>query len=118
MGQVNVPFGIGTNHFPFQALVLDRMTYNVILGRDFLENYQAHIDLQNRVISLGTAQLPFVENCSGIPVMAKDPPICFIHAKTSFIIPPHSEIIVPGEVHHPPLTGDIGIVEPRKEFID
>ena len=62
MGQVNVPFGIDTNHFPFQALVLDKMAYDVILGRDFLENYQAHIDLQNRVISLGTTQLSFVEN--------------------------------------------------------
>ena len=118
LGQVHVPFEIGNNRFPFKALVLGKMAYDVILGRDFLEQYQANIDFQNRILSLGTAQFSSSDNCPQVPVLTSDPTICFIHANTSFLIPPQTEIIGPGVIAHTSLAGGIGIVEPRTEFVD
>lgn len=50
-GQINIPFTIGDHSYPFPALVIDRMAYDAILGRDFLEHYQAKIDLEKHVVT-------------------------------------------------------------------
>ena len=36
LGQVNLPLTIGANAYPFETLVIDNLTYPVVLGRNFL----------------------------------------------------------------------------------
>ena len=44
IGQVFIPITIDKQNYPFQFSVAKNITYDVILGRDFLLHYEAHID--------------------------------------------------------------------------
>ena len=47
----------------------------------------------------------------------REPNVCSIHAKSSFILPPNSEVLVPGELGDPCSIGEIGLVHPRDELL-
>ena len=48
LGQLEIPFEIDTHTYNFRALVIECLTYEALLGRDFLECYNAKIDLGQR----------------------------------------------------------------------
>lgn len=117
-GQIEVPFRIGNNLYLFKALVIERMAYDVILGRDFLAHYNAKIDLEHHVLTLDQAQFPFDVSRFADPDDSTDTNICFVHAKSSFVIPPSTEIIIPGDPSQSTEKGTTGIVETRQDFVD
>ena len=116
LGEVKLPFSINGKVYPFKALVIEAIAYDVILGRDFLEHYKAKIDLKNHVLELLSdittpESLPFVELYA-----AREPNICFVCARTSFIIPPNSEVLVPGELESQRPIGETGLVHSRDDL--
>ncbi|KAL9953146.1 hypothetical protein ACROYT_G040513 [Oculina patagonica] len=52
VGQVQVPLTIEDKTYPFDVLIIETIAYDVILGRDFLEYFNAKIDFQHRVLEL------------------------------------------------------------------
>ena len=59
LGQVNLPLTIGANAYPFETLVIDNLTYPVVLGRNFLMYFGSVIDLQDNTLTLtGTNSVP------------------------------------------------------------
>ena len=50
LGQLEVPFEIDKHVYTFKALVIECLTYEAILGRDFLEFYNAKIDLGKQLL--------------------------------------------------------------------
>lgn len=117
-GLINLPFTIGHNSYPFTALVIDKMAYDAILGRDFLDYYKAKIDLENHILTLGTDSLPFSSDYDSSADSTTNIPTCFVQAQSSFIIPPSTEIIAPAVLEHPAAKGTTGIIEPRQEFME
>lgn len=118
LGRVEVPFTIDENSYPFKALLIDTMAYDAILGRDFLEFYKAKIDLEHHTLALAGDSISFGTFCSDTPIEFAEPSICFAHAQSSFIIPPQSEIIVPGTLDDKGTTNTTAIVEPRAELTE
>lgn len=117
IGSTHIPFEIASEKYPFQALVIESLTYDVILGRDFLEFYNAKIDLEDHKLFLNNN--PLAPNS---PVQTAEPEeeknVCFIHAQSSFIVPPNSEVLVPGDLALPYSENDLGLVVPRAELTE
>ena len=116
LGQVELPFSINYRVYPFHVLVIETIAYDVILGWDFLEFYKAKINLQEHVLELQwdtSPQEPFP--FAKLPTQG-DPTICSIHAQTSFIIPPHSEVLVSGELGDHHQVGETGLVFPQGDL--
>ena len=98
LGQVETPFHIDGQEYSFKVLIIDTMTYDAILGRDILSHYKAKIDLGNQQLSLTCHTFPLAEDFSQEETNNTRPQTCSIHATSSFIIPPPSEVLVPGGV--------------------
>ena len=112
LGQVEIPFEIQAKIYPYRALIIQDLAYDAILGRDFLEQYEAKIDLKANVLDLEDRPSSF----SKINVDNKTPIVCFAIAQSSFILPPESETIVPAVLSEPHAPGLTGIVNPRAEL--
>ena len=50
IGRVMLPFAIGSKLFPFEAYVIQDLTFDVILGRNFFEKFSAKIDFDEGMI--------------------------------------------------------------------
>ena len=116
LGQDKLPFSINGSTYPFHVLIIESIAYDVILGRDFLEAYKAKIDLQDHVLELqhdvsSSEQFDFTH----MPDVS-EPTVCSIHATSSFILPPNSEVVVPGELGKNFQLGEVGLVNPRDEL--
>ena len=116
IGSTHIPFEIAGEKYPFQALVIESLTYDVILGRDFLEFYKAKIDLEDHKLFLHND--PLAPNSSVEAAEATEETVCGIHAQSSFIVPPNSEVLVPGDLALPHSEHDVGIVVPRVELTE
>ena len=86
----------------FEAHVIQDLTSDVILGRNFVEKFWAKIDFDEGMIRFkhGDEPLP----CDSDPVTLDNGNcgfefVCFVHAGTAFTIPPLSEIIVLGKLN-------------------
>ena len=111
LGQVELPFSIHGKTYVFKAFIIEIIAYDVVLGRDFLEHYKAKIDLQDHVLEL----LGDTPTQKPLPSAAVDdhrePNICFVHAQASFVIPPNSQGLVPGELGSQRPLGEVGLVQ-------
>ena len=116
LGQLQLPFQIENHTYSFKALVIASLTYEAILGRDFLEYYKAKIDLEQQTLCLGadSFSFPAFEGFSEAPVL--QPPSYSIHAQSTFLVPPRSEILVPAVIHQDVEINSVGIVDPRDEL--
>ena len=117
LGQLEIPCIIGDNNFTLQAYITEGVTFDIILGRDFLQKHKAKIDLNTNKIEFETVQnsFPFSE----YPDIS-DPDdyntVSSVHADKSFILQPNSETIFPAHLEIKLPEGAIGIVSPRQEL--
>ena len=83
-GVALVPFQIGEYNYTFYAYIIENLTYNTILGSDFLGHCQSVIDLDNHSLRL-------------LPPSEKPPPYlalslsCSVHAHKTCVLPPNTE---------------------------
>ena len=116
LGQVEVPFHINSRSYPFKALLIETMAYDAILGRDFLEFYKAKIDFERRTLTLEGDSSPFDEFDLETNTKHLEPEVFAVHAQSSFIIPPCTEIIVPGELDSSCVVASTALLQPRPEL--
>lgn len=50
--QEYLPLELGRGNFPHIALVIPKLIFSIILGADFLGEYKAQIDLENKICTL------------------------------------------------------------------
>ena len=121
LGKALVKFVIQSQVFPCEAHVIEDLTYDIILGRDFLQKFSSSIDFDKAKIELSRPEnpLPF----SDIEAVSDDYSandtafVCSVHADFSFVIPPASEMVVPGKLNCLPQRPDaIGFVSPRSSL--
>ena len=60
LGQATLPLTIGANAYPFETIVIDNLTYPVVLGRNFLMHFGSVIDLQDNTLTLTGTNSSFV----------------------------------------------------------
>ena len=92
-----LPFAISSKAFPLEAHVIQDLTSDAILGRNFFEKFYAKIDFDEGMIRFkhGEDLLPFESDPVTLDSDDCGPEfVCSVHADTAFTIPPQSEIIV------------------------
>ena len=91
-------FIIGKEAFHFEAHVIEDLTYDVIIGRDFLQYFRSRIDFDNDVLTFSREEnyLPFCDvetDCLSDDVEdGSSDFICSVHADFSFTIPPKEDV--------------------------
>ena len=106
LGKSPMKFVIDSHEFPFEACVIENLSYHVILGRDFLTQFCFKVDFENGLVNFPSEPdpLPFkgvhLNDDSDLTDKAF---ISSVHASRTFVIPPQSEILVSGEHNSLPL---------------
>ena len=119
LGQLEVPFEIDGHVYPFKALIIECLTYEAILGRDFLECYNAKIDLGKQLLHLEHDSDITFDDFSYFPdVSTEETKVCSINAQATFIIPPLSEVLVPATLSKQFAVHTVGCVEPRRALTE
>ena len=120
IGRVMLPFAIDSKIFPFEAHVIQDLTSDVNLGRNFFEKFCAKIDFDEGMIRFRHGEHPLPSDCDPVTVDNDCCPefVCSVHADTAFTIPPQSEIIVLGRLNAElPLKKTVcGLVVPRNDL--
>ena len=102
LGKTPMKFVIDSHEFPFEARVIESLSYDVILGRDFLKEFCFKVDFENGSVNFPSEPdpLPFkglhLNDDSGLTDKAF---ISSVHTSRTFVIPPQSEILVSGELN-------------------
>ena len=120
LGKTVMQFVIQSEIFPFEAYVIGNLTYDVILGRDFLQKFGSKIDFEKGMIEFVSEvdPLPF---CNMEGTVSDDYVVsgntdldCSVHADFSVVIPPQSEVVVSARLNAiPQQSNAIGVVAPR-----
>ena len=120
LGKALMKFDVQSEVFPCEAHVIEGLTYDVILGRDFLQKYSSKIDFDKAVIEFSSKENPFP--FCGLETLNFDEEhlpddtsfVCTVHADFSFVIPPESEVVVPAVLNCLPQRPHAsGLVAPR-----
>ena len=120
LGKTVMQFVIQSEIFPFEAYVIGNLTYDVILGRDFLQKFGSKIDFKKGMIEFVSEvdPLPF---CNMEGTVSDDYVVsgntdldCSVHADFSVVIPPQSKVVVSARLNAiPQQSNAIAIVAPR-----
>jgi len=101
--------------------VIEDLTYDVIIGRDFLQYFRSRIDFENGVLTFSREEnsLPFcdVETDFLSDDVEDDNSdfMCSVHADFSFTIPP--EVVISAKLSKLPETAEAnGVVAPRSDL--
>lgn len=109
-------FSIGNRSFSHNVFIINNLSHDVILGKDFLELHKSKIDLENHNLHLQD-NFPSPNYLAlGVDHLLQDPPCCSIHALQSYILPPNTETIICGKLNSALPQGSVGIVDPRSEL--
>lgn len=73
--------------FSHKVFVVDDLSHDVILGKDFLERHKSKIDLEHHTLHLQDV-LPF-ERFTSSEFDSLQDNTCSVHVLYSYILPPH-----------------------------
>ena len=119
LGQINLPLTIGANAYPFETLVIDNLTYPVVLGRNFLMHFGSVIDLQDNTLTLtGTNSVPLHSSSPPLSDQQREQEPVTVHALATYILPPMSESVIPVYPKSSLPVGKTGLIEPSAKLID
>ncbi|PFX14137.1 Retrovirus-related Pol polyprotein [Stylophora pistillata] len=102
--KTSMEFVIDSRIFTFEVCVIKDLSFDVILGRDFLRRFCFKVDFQNGLVSLPAEPSPFpfeglcVDDDSDLIDKAF---ISSVNASHTFVIPPQSEILISGQLEDP-----------------
>ena len=118
LGKLMFSFVIDSEIFPFEAHVIQDLTFDVIIGRDFLRKFSSRIDFVKSVVEFSRDEnpLPFCDASDGTSVGGDslNDFVCSVHADFSFTVPPESEFVVMGKLNLLPEEKETcGLVVPR-----
>ena len=112
MGKLNVDVSLGNYLFNHDILVAD-IQNDGILGVDFLSSNKIDVLLSNSCLSIRKNKIP----CFHFNKTLK-PTICRIAVAEDIVIPPDTEIIVPGKLVDPVVNMDTALVSAVSSFVN
>ena len=105
--------------------MIEGLTYDVILGRDFLQKYSSKIDYDKAVIEFSSEENPLTfcglesHNFDDDDLPYDTSFVCTVHADFSFVILPESEVVVPAVLNCPrQIPNATGVVAPRSTLLE
>ena len=107
LGKIKVTLQIAGGKYPCELQVVKNLTYEAVLGRDFLRANGAVINLQ------GTLQLddsPTDQLAAGIS--------CPVRVLSTCVIPPSSETVLPVNLDAEFPAGTLGLIETSQHLMD
>ena len=120
LGKSPMKFVIDSHEFPFEARVIENLSYDVILGRDFLKEFCFKVDFENGSVNFPSEPdpLPFkgvhLKDDSDSTDKAV---ISLLHASRTFVVPPQSETLISGELNSLPSAVAInGVIIPKSDL--
>ena len=117
LGQVEIPIKLGEYVYPFVVLVVGGLTFEAILGRDFMTRFPSKIDLLNNTIAMASGiSLCPLSDMDLEALVSTDEVSSKVQAACSVILPPNSETIVSAYVPFPSET--IGIIDANDTFTE
>ena len=114
LGSFTCLFNIDGSLYPFQTYVMENLSHEVILGRDFPLNFARSIDFENFHLHLNPLSLPETPlyeqtstflNPSLAPLKAPDQLI---------VLPSRTETVFPVQCSFPP--GTVGLITPHPQL--
>ena len=104
LGKSPMKFVIDSHEFPFEARVIENLSYDVILGRDFLKEFSFKVDFENGSVNFPSEPDPLP--CKGLHLnddsgLTNKAFISSVHASCTFVI------LVSGELNS--LRNAVGI---------
>ena len=106
-------------NYSLEVLVIDNLTYPVVLGRDFLMHYGSIIDLQaNTLVLSGNPPIPLHHSPGTQNTAPEMPESTTVHAKATFILAPLSESVIPVYPKTPLPAGSTGLIEPSSHLAE
>lgn len=106
LGQATLPLEVNGQLYQCQMYVIDDLDYEAVLGRDFLEEKGAVIELQDRTVQL-TDSTPL--ECL--------PTTQVVRAVTTYVKPPQAETILPAKIEQETIIEGTGLIEPSPQLI-
>ncbi len=110
-GFVSFQVKIGIHDYTCSASVVPNLAYEIVLGRDFLHNSSAVIDVKGRSVTFSNSnKVSFVDE-------DRSPIVSEVRISRTFVIDCGSEVIVPAYLSNPSDIVD-GIIEPNEKLSD
>ena len=118
-GQTTLILTLGDVNYTLGALVIDNLTYPVVLGRDFLMHYGSVIDMQaNSLMLSGNSPVPLHHSSGILNIAPETPDSLTVHANATFILAPLSETVIPVYPKIPLPVGSTGLIEPTSQLVE
>ena len=105
-GLVSFPIMIGQSEYSCAASIVSGLSYNIVLGRDFLHQFSAVIDVRGHLVTFSGDNKVFFADGNTPPFQTD------IRAAHTFVIDAHSEAVIPAYFHRRPLSPVVGLLEP------
>ena len=104
-GTASFDVSIGESEYVCDAIVVPNLSYNVVLGRDFLHKHRA-------VIDVGSEKVTFSENNTVLFATGDFPPVTSdVRCAKTFVIDGSSEVIIPAILTSFPSEPVVGLIE-------
>ena len=104
-GTASFDVSIGESDYVCDAIVVPNLSYNVVLGRDFLHKHRALIDV-------GNERVTFSENNMVLFATGDFPPVTSdVRCAKTFVIDGSSEVIIPAVLTSFPSEPVVGLIE-------
>ena len=118
-GTVTLNFLFGDVTYPYEVLVIDSLTYPIVLGRDFLMHYSSIIATQLHTLVLsGNAPIPLNRSfCLSANTPTSSDPVT-VHAFATYILAPNSESVIPVYPKTTLNIGSTGLIEPSPKLAE
>ncbi|PFX19095.1 Tetratricopeptide repeat protein 36 [Stylophora pistillata] len=120
IGKTLMEFVIDSRIFTFEVCVIEDLSFDDILGRDFLQRFCFKVDFGNGLVSFPSEPSPFP--FEGVRVdddndLIDKAFISSVHASRTFVIPPQSEILISGELEDSSIKYGIdGMIVPKPDL--
>ena len=115
-GIAKLTFIFGDVSYSFESLVIDQLTYPVVLGRDFLLSLGSVIDMQNNTLTF-LGQEPISLHSNRLTRSSQMDKHVTVHAHATYILPPLTESVIPVYPKRLLPTGTTGLIEPSSKLL-
>ncbi|XP_044182738.1 uncharacterized protein LOC122963370 [Acropora millepora] len=115
-GIAKLTFIFGDVSYSFESLVIDQLTYPVVLGRDFLLALGSVIDMQNHTLTF-LGQEPISLHSNRLTRSSQTDEHVTVHAHATYILPPLTESVIPVYPKRLLATGTTGLIEPSSKLL-
>ena len=112
MGAVKFQLVIGNEQYECEAAVVPKLSYRVVLGREFLYKTNAIIDVRGQKVTFSGGNIVAF-------AIGDSPPVCSeVRVANTVVIDANSEVIIPAFLASFPVAPVIGLVDVVPKLID